>query len=696
MDERAAQQGIGWRMGLWALLMGLALVIALSIILTFQFLPKKVRLEEGDVSPEDVLAPLGVTYVSELKTEEERDKAEAAVEDVYDPADAKIARQQVTRARLICNYIDSVRHDGYADPQRKKELIEAIPDLDFSPTAIDDILSLDDQSWEMVVNEVLYVLDQVMREEIRENQLIETRRKVPSLISLGLSEKQAEIASELVKSLIVPNSFYNAEKTEESRAKAREGVKPVRRTIAKGEAILREGDIVTPLHLEALEALGLRQRGIEWRDILGTILFVVMIVSALESYLLRFRPGFWANQRQILLLSFIIILSVLAAKLMVPGHTVLPYLLPLASMPMLLTALLGPHVAMMVAIVLSLAVGFLAGGSLELTAFTLVGGLVASLSLYRVEKLNAFLRAGAYVALANLGVVLAFRLQSGHYDMVGLLTLAAASVVNGGLSASLTLAGFFLLGNVFGITTSLQLMELARPNHPLFQQLLLKAPGTYHHSIIVSNMAEQAAEQIDADPLLARVGAYYHDIGKILRPYFFVENQMDKANAHEGLDPNTSAQIVIAHAKDGLELARKYRLPQRIRDIIAQHHGTTLATYFYHQACQSGDEEGVCEEGYRYPGPKPQTREAAIVMLADEVEAAVRANRPSSPEEIERLVRKIINDRLLRGELDECDLTLRDLDKIKSVFTNILQGIFHPRIKYPEEAGPDELSRLSI
>jgi len=363
---------------------------------------------------------------------------------------------------------------------------------------------------------------------------------------------------------------------------------------------------------------------------------------------------------------------------------------------MLLTALLGPHVAMMVAIVLSLAVGFLAGGSLELTAFTLVGGLVASLSLYRVEKLNAFLRAGAYVALANLGVVFAFRLHSGHYDTLGLLTLAAASVVNGGLSASLTLGSFFLLGNVFGITTSLQLMELARPNHPLFQQLLLKAPGTYHHSIIVSNMAEQAAEQIGADPLLARVGAYYHDIGKILRPYFFVENQMDEVNVHEDLDPITSAQIVIAHIKDGLDLAKKYRLPQRIRDIIAQHHGTTMATYFYHQACQASDEQGVREEEYRYAGPKPQTREAAIVMLADGVEAAVRANHPSSPEEIERLVRKIINDRLLAGELDGCDLTLRDLDKIKSVFTNILQGIFHPRIKYPEQAGPDELSRLSI
>jgi len=358
---------------------------------------------------------------------------------------------------------------------------------------------------------------------------------------------------------------------------------------------------------------------------------------------------------------------------------------------MLLTALLGPQLAIVAAVLVAAMVGFMAGGSLELTVYALAGGLIASINLGRVRKLNAFLWAGVHVALANLAVVLAFRLSSGNYDMMGLLTLAAASVANGGLAASLTLAGFYLLGSIFDITTSLQLMELARPNHPLLRQLLLKAPGTYHHSLLVGNMAEQAAERIGADALLARVGAYYHDIGKIARPYFFVENQVEGMNVHDRLDPQTSAKIIIGHVQDGLELAKKYRLPRRIQDFIAQHHGTGLASYFYRQACQQGEAEEVNAEDFRYPGPKPQTKETAIVMLADACEAAVRSAHPSSPEEVEKLVRKVIEHALLSGELDECDLTLRELDEIRDSFVNILQGVFHPRVKYPEETtGEDE------
>jgi len=228
-------------------------------------------------------------------------------------------------------------------------------------------------------------------------------------------------------------------------------------------------------------------------------------------------------------------------------------------------------------------------------------------------------------------------------------------------------------------------MELARPTHPLLRELLLKAPGTYHHSILVSNMAEEAAGRIGADALLARVGAYYHDVGKITRPYFFVDNQVEGVNVHERLDPRTSAQIVISHVKDGLDLAKKYRLPSKVRDFIPQHHGTSLATYFYQQARESEGDE-VNEEDFRYPGPKPQTKETAIVMLADNCEAAVRAERPASLEEIEELVRKVIGNKVLAGQLDECDLTLRDLDEIRSAFVSILEGVFHPRIKYPEEA----------
>jgi len=693
VDQRGSmtgKQGVTWWIALRAILSGLLFVLVVSGILVFQFLPMdRVILDEGDVSDSDIRAPHEITYVSQILTEEARARAEAAVRDIYDPPDARVARQQVTKVRQILDYVDSVRQDSYARPEQQRQWIEGIPDLSLSAAVIDQILSLPEEDWQAVRAETISVVDQAMREEIRGSQLDQARRRVSTLVGLELSEVEAGIVSDLARDLIKSNSFYNAEKTNEAKRLARESVQPVSRTIAEGEIILREGDIVTPLDVEALSALGLRQAGIEWQGVVGTVIFVLLIAIVLGLYLFRFQQEYWVRWPRMLLLLLLLVLFILAAKLMVSDQAILSYLLPTAALSMLLTVLLGPQLAITVTVLFSMVVGFMAGGSLELAVYALVGGLIASLSLVRVERLNAFLWAGVYVALANLAVILAFRLPNQDYDAVRLLTLAGFSLVNGGLSASLTLAGFYLLGTLFNITTSLQLMELARPTHPLLRQLLLKAPGTYHHTILVSNMAEEAAGRIGADALLARVGAYYHDIGKTIRPYFFVDNQVEGVNVHERLDPRTSAQIVISHVKDGLDLAKRHRLPRKIRDFIPQHHGTSLATYFYQQARESEGDE-VNEEDFRYPGPKPQTKETAIVMLADICEAAVRAERPASIEEIEELVREIIGSKVLAGQLDECDLTLRDLDEIRNAFVNILQGVFHPRIKYPEEAERDE------
>lgn len=680
------KKGATWWIVLRAILSGLLFVLVVSSILIFEFMPVgRIILDEGDVSDSDIRAPREITYASQTLTEEAKDRAAAAVKDTYDPPDARVARQQVTKARQILDYVDSVRQDSYARPEQQRQWIEAIPDLSLPTAIIDQILSLSEENWQAVQAETVSVVDEAMSEEIRESQLDQARRTVSTLVDLDLSEVQAGIVSELARDLIKPNSFYNAEKTEEAKQLARESVKPVSQTIAKGEIILREGDIVTSLDVEALSALGLRQAEIEWQGVVSTIIFVLLITIVLGLYLVRFRPEYWVRWPRMLLLLFLLVLFILAARLMVSDQAILSYLLPTAALSMLLTVLLGPQLAITATVLFSMIVGFITGGSLELATYALVGGLIASLSLSRVEKLNAFFWAGIYVALANLAVILAFRLPKLDYDAVQLLTLAGFSLVNGGLSASLTLAGFYLLGTLFDITTSLQLMELARPTHPLLRELLLKAPGTYHHSILVSNMAEEAAGRIGADALLARVGAYYHDIGKTTRPYFFVDNQMGGVNVHERLDSHTSAQIIISHVQDGLDLAKKYHLPHKVRDFIAQHHGTSLATYFYRQALESEGDQ-VNEEDFRYPGPKPQTKEIAIVMLADSCEAAVRAERPDSLEGIEELVRKVIGSKVLDRQLDECDLTLRDLDQVRAAFASILQGVFHPRIKYPEEA----------
>jgi putative nucleotidyltransferase with HDIG domain len=676
-----------WRVGV-ALLVGLVVMVVLTLVLVVPLSVGRTHLQVGQVADQTVLAPRKVTYVSQVLTNEAQRRAEMSVPDVYDPPDPRIARAQVTKARQALDQIDAIRGDSSLTLDEKVAAIAAIPDLKVPTSIISQTLALDDADWHAVMTETLFVLNQVMRSPIREDGVTRARQMLPGMIDLSLSDQQAEVVAALAGNFVQANSLYNAEATKANQEAAAQAVEPQKRTIERGEAIVRQGDIVTSLDVEALQALGLEQAGLNWYTVAGVGLLIAVFITVLSLYLLRLHPDFWKDQRGLALSAIVLVAFAVGAKFMVPGHTVLPYLFPLAAASMLLTTLVGPRFALTGALVLSVYIGLMAGGSLELMVYFLAGSVIASVAVWRIERLAAFIWAGVYVTLANLAVVAAYRIQTGTFDTLGALQLAAGAIGNGALSASLTVAGFFVLGNLFSITTSIQLMELARPTHPLLRQLQMKAPGTYHHSLVISNLAEQAAQQIGADALLVRVGAYYHDVGKSVRPYFFVENQVDGVNVHERLDPRTSAQIVIAHVTDGLELAKKYGLPQSIRDFIAQHHGNRLASFFYQQAVKDADGQPVDEADFRYPGPRPQSRETAILMLADSVEAAVRAARPQSVEDIDRVVRKIMGDRLIQGDLDECDLTLRDLEQIREVFVSILQGVYHPRLQYPEEIRP--------
>jgi putative nucleotidyltransferase with HDIG domain len=670
------------------LLFCVLLAVALSFVLTFQFLPRQLTLEVGDVSPRDIRAPARITYVSDVETEAARHQAELAVPDVYDydPADTTIARERINHARRVFDYVAAVRHDAYAASETKMEMVSAIPDLDLSPTSLADSVTLEDELWDEVATRSLEILGEFMDQEIRADQLATIRDQL-HVFEPDLTEAQAALVEEWVGHFIVPNSFPDPQATEEAKVRAREAVEPVYTTLEEGQIIVREGEVTSDVAWEALVRLRLLQPQVQWSDIAARILFISLLVFILALYLTILHPSFWANWRDILLLGVLVTLSILVAKLMIPGHVVLGYLVPLAAASMLLTTLVDTEIAIVVTAVLSPIIGLIAGGSLEFAVYSFAGGVAASLRLWRTERLNAFLWAGVYAALSNLGVVLVFRALEQDHDLLGTLQIAGASLGNAVLAMSLTLGGFFLFSNVLKITTSLQLLELGRPTHPLLRELLMKAPGTYHHSLMVGNMAEQAAQAVGANPLLARVGAYYHDIGKMLRPYFFAENQTDGENPHDRLDPETSAQIITSHVKDGLQLARKYGLPKEIQDFIPQHHGTAMSSYFYHQACtQNGGSPQTDKARFRYPGPKPRSREAAILMLADETEAASRANRPRSVEEIEELVDGLIQTRVRDGQLDDSDLTLRDLQKVREALVSVLQGSYHPRIKYPENS----------
>ena len=369
---------------------------------------------------------------------------------------------------------------------------------------------------------------------------------------------------------------------------------------------------------------------------------------------------------------------------MVRGGLALRYLAPAPALAMLASAALGPQAGVATAVFLGAVAGGIADNSLEMATYTAVGGLMAALTLGRVERIGALFRAGAYASLSHVAIIGIFRLPEGLTQPADLLVTGLSGVVNGGLSASLALGLLFLVGPLFDIATTMRLIELSRPDHPLLQRLLREAPATYHHSLMVANLAEQAAERIGADALLTRVGAYYHDVGKISRPYFFTENQAEGVNPHDRLDPQTSAGVIIDHVKDGLELARHYRLPRRVRAFIPEHHGTNWVSFFYNKAVQAaGDAALVDESDFRHQGPRPQSRETALVMLADSCEATVRAMRPTSADEVAEIVNRIIDQRVRDGQLGECDLTLRDLQIIRDTFISALKGIFHPRIQYP-------------
>ncbi|MEE3229272.1 MAG: HDIG domain-containing metalloprotein, partial [Chloroflexota bacterium] len=363
-----------------------------------------------------------------------------------------------------------------------------------------------------------------------------------------------------------------------------------------------------------------------------------------------------------------------------------------ATLGMLIAVGLGTELGLSVSTLFVVFIAIVSDGRIEIVIYHLVGPIVAILSLGKAERVNSFLLAGLATAAANSAVIIAFRFNDPTIDILGLSTLLGASIANGAISGALTLTGLFLLGYVFDITTSLQLVELSRPNHPLLVQLLRTAPGTYQHSLHVANLAEQAARNIGANTMLVRVSALFHDIGKTTNPEYFVENQAEGRNPHTNMDPQFSSNVIVSHVTDGDTMAKKHRLPTVIRDAILEHHGTTITRYQYDNALKIAEEndEKVDVSEYTYPGPKPQSPETALLMLADGCEAKAKADNPSTTEEIDKIVRFIINRRLKHGQLDECNLSLTDLGKVRESFVTTLRGYYPNRLKYPPEPSVEE------
>ncbi len=669
----------------WALALA-ALAVAMGVM-WFSTAEDNLTLQAGEVAPRDILAPYSHTFQSEVLTEKKREAAAQAVSRVYAPPDASIGRQQLERLRAALTFITAVRTDPYASQEAKLRDLAAIRGLALAPDEARYLLTVDEQRWQAIQREAQRVLETMMRAPIREDQLDDARRNIPAFIDLTLPERQAELVQRLVEAFLAPNSLYSPELTEAAREKAREAVQPVTRAYRRGETIVQRGQVLSDADIEALREYGLLQGTARWQAVLAPLLLALLAFGVIVLYLHHRRRTLCDHPREMWVIAVVFLAFLAGARFAMPGHIVLPYFFPLATFTLLFFLLFGAETALALSIPLVALSLYNMPRGYELTVYHLLVGVVGVVLVGRAQRMRTFLSAGTGMALTGGLVLLATRLPSPATDLVGMMTLVLAAVLNGVLSAALALIVHYFLAPWLGQVTPLQLLELSRPDQPLLQLLLREAPGTYQHSLQVANLAEQAARAVGADALLTRVGALYHDVGKALNPQFFIENQPPGGvNPHQRLSPVESAQVIIRHVSDGLTLAQQHGLPRRVQDFIAEHHGTMLTRYQYARAIEQagGDAGRVNPADFRYPGPRPQSKETALVMLADGCEARSRAERPADEHALRKLVHDTITDRIREGQLSDTDLTLRDLQAIEDSIVATLKGIYHPRIKYPE------------
>ena len=672
------------------------LIAALTVILGFDIFSPALELRAGDVAPVSVRAPRAVTFESAIRTEAKREDAAKAVEPQYDYTEANaaaISDAQVASFRREARVVDAA--SALDDPLARRDALgRAFPEL--STDARATLQSLDTTRWAIIRDEAARVLGARERTEIRDTELIEERSLLPTRFPLPWTAGEKQLASELVAPFLVPNSSYGEALTAAARTEASQAVEPVTVSIAQNAVVVPAGAQVSELDAEALTALGLDARGLDLVRGAGWLLLATLIVLLLLAWIWRFRRELWHRNNALLLVGLVVLVAVIAIKV-TAGRSVLPYFVPLAAVGLILAILVGAGPAMAVQALLAVVAGAANGSSLELATYTLLGGIAGIIVIQRGDRLHVFVQAGLAIAVVNATVVTIFSLL-GERDLTGIAQLIVASVVAAGGSAVAAVGLFAVLGNLFGILTVFQLMELANPTQPLLRRLLTETPGTYHHSLMVGNLAERAAEAITGDPLVARAAAYYHDVGKLANPAAFIENQAGGENVHDELDPETSARILRAHVADGIDIAYRAKLPKALIAYIPQHHGTAKMSYFLEKArdeaaapfggrgtaAGSAAADAVDERLFRHSGPKPQTREAAILMLADSVEASVRSLSSHDEPAIRAMVSRIVTERMEDGQFNECDLTLRDVELVREAFVAQLLGMYHKRIEYPQ------------
>lgn len=687
----------------------IALIVAMTVILGADFSPQQTDIGVGALVPSDIAAPRALTFENPTLTAAARQAAADAVPPQYDFTTERaitIAAAQDNAFALSVRRLDTAFDPATTAIQRKLILDNVAGGL--STASADFLRTMEPSRWVPIRTEAARVLDFTERVELRDTQVATVQANLSAQMAGGLSQPERMLAAELIAPLVVPNSSFSQILTQQVKDQQAAAVAPVTQTYLRGEILVRGGTKLTAGDAAVLAAFGLDKPKLDPGRLAGWFVLSALLVALLLAWIWRFRRGFWHRTNVLVLISLLLLLSTFALQL-TAGRATLPFVLPVAAIPILIAVLLDAEVAIVLAALIAVVAGAVNGPSLELSTYVFLGGLAGVLGVRRGDRLPMFLQAGAVVFVVQALVVAAFSLLSGR-DLTGVVQLMGAASVSAGGAAVAAVGSFAVLGNVFGILTVFQLLELANPSQPLLRRLLIETPGTYHHSLMVGNLAERAAETIGADPLLTRVAAYYHDLGKLANPSGFIENQAGGENLHDQLSPEESAHLLKAHVADGINLAYQGHLPKALIAFIPQHHGTAMISFFHAKAreaaarahggmnTESGKRaaDAVDIGQFRHSGPKPQSREAALIMLADGVEASVRSLTSRDEIAIRGMVARIISDRMADGQFDECDLTFRDLELIKEAFVQQLLGMYHQRVAYPQSKSVELEARRAV
>lgn len=663
--------------------------------------PQQVMLRTDEVAKRDIVSKINAVIVDEQQTEALRAQAAAQVQKSYQQDQYALASARAEVDHFYTNVKNTLLSEKETDKQtalgtlladtaQRKQIISGDNLIELTDylliTAPDDI----DKMQQATHNILQMAMEQPITEEalpaVYEEAIQQANR-------IAFNPLAIEVIKITAIDAIRANMIYNQEATEQAIHQARESVQPVHKNVKAGEVIVRGGDRVSAEQISVLEQLGIQRTHSPILILLGIIALVLISMWLVREYLKRYLKPVAESDRLQLLLALIVVLVVLLTRFLtaievtdIPElNAMTGYLAPVAAGSMLIAILIDNRLAYFSTVIIAIFAGLLTeSNQLAFVTAALVSGTVGVYRVTRLSQTGDLARAGLYIAGANVAAILAMILIAGNATVTVVLTGIILGIIGGILSAVLTIGVLPYLESVFSITSMIRLLELSNPNHALLRRLLMEAPGTYHHSLMVGNLAEASADAIGANSLLVRVGAYYHDIGKIKRPEYFVENQRGLDEPHNKIAPALSALIIISHVKEGVELAREAHLPQVIVDFIASHHGTSITKYFYNQAIAEEGEGMVNENSFRYEGPKPQTKEVALVMLADAVEAAVRSLPNPNLDNIRTMVYKIIREKLNDGQLEECDLTFKDLDVLARSFCTVLEGVYHKRIEYPD------------